>query len=76
MTHNLLKLLSTGSVSDTPTQPPKDSEATDLVGKRLCHRWLVADDEEWFTGHIMSVIIPGTTVGLTLNMTVRIKSLH
>ena len=59
MTHNLLKLLSTGSESDTPTQPPKDSEATDLVGKRICHRWLVADDEEWFTGHIMSVV-PGT----------------
>ena len=59
VTHNLIKLLSTGSESNTPPQLPEDSEAADLVGKRICHRWLVADDEEWFTGLILSVV-PGT----------------
>ena len=58
VTHNLIKLLSTGSESNTPPQLPEDSEAADLVGKRICHRWLVADDEEWFTGLILSVV-PG-----------------
>ena len=59
VTHNLLKLLSTGSESNTPPQLPNCSEAAYLVGKRTCHRWLVADDEEWFTRHILSVV-PGT----------------
>ena len=56
-THNLIKLLSTES--NTPPQLPEDSEAADLVGKRIYHRWLVADDEECFTGLILSVV-PGT----------------
>lgn len=56
VTRNWLKLLSTRSESNTPPQLPNDSEAVNLVGKRICHRWLVADDEEWFTGHILSVV--------------------